>query len=696
MPVAIATSLLAVGAVILELAAREVARTSILAGLTGWRPDASSLVAIAAIAGASGIAAARLGPEAAVRRRFRSPVPILFAVLFAAGLAAQLHFGARLQSDGFYYFAYLRSLAFDRDVEFSNDYRLLGLGDKDHLFVPTPTGYAQSAWTIGPAIVWSPFFAAGHVVALRLGARDPNVSANGISFPYRQAVCVAGLVYALVGCWFSYRIAARLFEERIAAIATATTVMGSFMLWYIVKEPSMTHAPSMAAVAAFIWGWLVTRDPATGGFARTTRQWAWLGLLGGLMTLIRWQNALFAVLPAVDALVMLSVAGRAGDRVRVLRTLRAGALFTLCATLGFLPQMIAWQAIYGRPLAVSPVGPQIRWWDPQMVDILFSSRNGLLSWSPVLYFGAIGLLMLVAGAARASHAPPAAQRAIAIPMLAALVLMVYFNATVQDWWGSAGFGGRRFDGTIPIFALGLAAFLAWAVAWAAGHPLRIVTAAGATLVAWNLALMGAAQDGAVRIGESVSFGDTSAAQARVLHRWLGNPFTYPASLAFAVRNGLPPSRYDLLDGNRFLGDPLRPYGRVDVGAGDEWVLEEGWHGAEHDGATTFRWASSPAALLIPLDHPAALVLQVRLHAFGYPEAPPQTLTVTVNGRALPARTAGPDWETLEIETGADLWRAGVNRVRFDFEWTARPADVGLGGDRRPLSAAVDYVRVVKR
>ncbi len=129
------------------------------------------------------------------------------------GVALQLQLGARLQSDGFYYFAYLRSLAFDRDVNFMNDYRMLGLGDKTYLFQPTRTGHAESAWTIGPAIVWSPFFAAGHVTALRLHASGANVSTDGTSFPYRQAVCIAGLFYGLLGCWFAYRLTRLLLSE---------------------------------------------------------------------------------------------------------------------------------------------------------------------------------------------------------------------------------------------------------------------------------------------------------------------------------------------------------------------------------------------------------------------------------------------------------------------------------------------------
>jgi hypothetical protein len=441
----------------------------------------------------------------------------------------------------------------------------------------------------------------------------------------------------------------------------------------------MTHAPSMAAVAGFVWAWLATRSE------RRTGQWAWLGALAGFMTLIRWQNALFALLPACDALALLVLSARAGDRVRFRRTITNGALFTACAALAFVPQMIAWHSIYGTWLAVSPVGPQLRWSDPHLSDILWSSRNGLFSWSPVLYCAALGLVIFAVD-----------QPAIGIPALLALAVMTYFNACIQDWWGSAGFGGRRFDGTIPLFTIGAAAFGASAVAYTRRHPLRIVGGAASALVLWNLALMSAAQEGAVRIGEPLSFGDASAAQSRALHRWFGNPFTYPASLAFALRNGLPPSDYDLLSANRFLSDPLRPYGRVDLGTDDAWLVGEGWHGIEREGATTYRWAASPAMMLIPLDHAAPLTVQVRLHAFKYPGWTGQTLTLALNGRRYGPMPVREDWQTVEFGTETEAWRSGVNRLSLEFASARTPAEVGLGGDLRPLAAAVDYVRVQQR
>jgi hypothetical protein len=648
-----------------ELCARDVARLSIVRAATGASVPAGLILLAAAAACAVALAVTR-----------RHSVALLFAVLFTAGVALQMQLGARLQSDGFYYFAYLRSLAFDHDVDFANDYRLLGLGDKTYLFGPTVTGHAHSAWTIGPAIVWAPFFAGGHLVAGALHARGSDVAVDGTSYPYRQAVCVGSLFYGLLGCWFCWRLTRRFSASVIAAAAVALTVSGSFMLWYLVKEPSMTHAASMAAVAGFTLAWASTRD------RRTLAQWAALGALAGLMSLIRWQNILFAIMPGIDALIALRAARHARDSTAMRHAAAGSALFLLCAIAAFTPQMLAWRAIYGSFVARSPVGPAIRWSDPHIVDILWSARNGLLSTSPVLYAASVGLV------AFAWTRPD-----VGVPMLAAAAVMVYFNACIQDWWGSAGFGGRRFDGLIPIFSTGLAAFIGVAAALVRRHAAAAVTAAAALLALWNLALMGAAQSGAVRIGETTPFDRAWGAQARVLHDWIGNPFSFPASAIFALRNRVSPGDYDVLGTNRFLADPLQPYGRVDIGVDDEWAVGDGWHAPEREGDITFRWASTPALLRISLDRAAPLRVEVRLHAFGYPGALPQTLTISANGHACDPIAISAEWQTAACALDRSAWRSGINQLALAFAWTRRPSDVSGGGDRRALAAAIDWIRV---
>ena len=154
---------------------------------------------------------------------------------------------------------------------------------------------------------------------------------------------------------------------------------------------------------------------------------------------------LFALLPAIEALVALWRASRARDTASLRSTLAGGVAFTLAAVVAFTPQMLAWKAIYGHYLAVSPIGPQIIWRHPHLVDVLFASQNGLFAMSPILYVAALGLVIF------ARRRP-----AVGVPSLIVIAAMIYLNASVQDWWGSAGYGGRRFDGTLPLFVLGAA------------------------------------------------------------------------------------------------------------------------------------------------------------------------------------------------------------------------------------------------
>jgi hypothetical protein len=650
----------------IELTLRELTRRSPLHAITGTTLSNAAIAVVSVVCAAAAATLARKVQGRAVT------IAVLLAA-FSVGVAVQLKMGARLQSDGFYYYAYLRSLAFDHDVDFTNDYRMLGLGDKAHLFRPTRTGHAQSAWTIGPAIVWSPFFAVGHLAATRLHAAGVDVSTDGTSFPYRQAVCIAGLFYGLLGCWFAYRITRHLWPPAIAGPTVALTMTGSFMLWYMVAEPTMTHAPSMAAVAGFVWLWLATRE------RRTVAAWALLGLAAGLMALIRWQNALFMILPALD---VLPVFIPHSDRRARSASLTGAGVFLLCGLVAFLPQMLAWKAIYGSYVARSPIGPAIRWGDPHIIDVLFSARNGLLSTSPMLYLAAAGLVLIAFERPR-----------VGLPALVATAMMVYFNACIQDWWGSAGFGGRRFDGTIPLFCLGLAALVDAGSRVVRRYPLPAVIGALGAVALANVALVQAAHDGTVRIGETVPFDRAWSAQVRIVHAWFGNPFTYPASLAFALRNGASPADYDRLATDRFLGDPLRPYGRVDIGGDDDWLIEDGWHAPERDGAATYRWAAQRATLRLPLDHSASLRVQLRLHAFAYQGAPQQSVTIAANGHACAPLAVPPDWQTVECALDEASWRSGVNRLALVFAYEARPIDVGLGSDPRPLSAAVDWVRV---
>ena len=579
-------ALLAASATSLVVAVEMVTRRLMRWRPMPWLPESPVALAALPLIALAALLVAHALSRTGTRGRARIVTASVFAALFASGVAVQWQLNARLQSDAFYYFAYLRSIAFDRDVDFTNDYPLLGLSDKAYLWQPpTVTGYAHSAWAIGPAILWAPFFGGAHLAALRQQGQGLQVATDGSSYPYRQAVCIAGLFYALLGTWFSIRAARQFFPASIAATGAALVVGGSFILWYALAEPSMAHAPTMAAVAAFVWYWTATMP------RRSLVHWIGLGALAGFAGLVRWQSVLFALLPAIEALAALWRAGRARDAASLRSTLVGGVAFTVAAVVAFTPQMLAWKAIYGHYLAVSPIGPQIIWRHPHLVDVLFASQNGLFAMSPILYVAAIGLVIF------ARRRP-----AVGVPSLVVIAAMIYLNASIQDWWGSAGYGGRRFDGTLPLFVLGAAAAIeGLARCWPVVRGSRRAAVLGG-LAVWNVTLP---RRRARRRGHRRRADRRSAKPGRRRRASCtagsGIRSRIPPTSGSRRATGVSPANYDLPT-TSFMGEAIRPSGRIDIGGDDRAVPARRLVRARARRRPVFRWATQQAR---DLDSPGA-------------------------------------------------------------------------------------------
>src|SRR5207237_4829087 len=85
--------------------------------------------------------------------------------------------------------------------------------------------------------------------------------------------------------------------------------------FYMTANPAMAHGASVLAATAFVLAWLAVRARA----AERPRAWLLLGLLGGLMTLVRLQDAVLLALPVLD----LAVRRPAGWTGRLTRYLAA-------------------------------------------------------------------------------------------------------------------------------------------------------------------------------------------------------------------------------------------------------------------------------------------------------------------------------------------------------------------------------------
>ncbi len=397
-------------------------------------------------------------------------------------------------SDEIQFFSWLHSWAFDRDADFDNEYRHfhdVGPG-RNPGFIETfldaqnEAGRRPNFAPIGSAVLWLPFYAAGHLAAGLSGSVT-----DGLSHPYIAAVTYGSAIYGLLSLLLSAAIVGRLI--RGGGITAAVVVwLATPLLFYMYVAPAFSHACSAFAVALFLWTWLRVRERWSMAGA------VGLGLAGALMAMVREQDLFFVAGPAVDFLrwsyfrLRPGAAGAAGPLTwpRVARRAMAG---TVAFFAGYAPQLAAYQALNGHPSPTTTVARKMTWSSPHFLEVLFSPQHGLFFWTPLAALALVGLIVLcvrrpVATAASRDDALPAADvRWIAALLLLMVGLQVYVSGSVESWTVAGAFGQRRFVALTPILVVGIAALLPPPGA----GPVRRWSCALVAVLAiwWNLGLM---------------------------------------------------------------------------------------------------------------------------------------------------------------------------------------------------------------
>jgi len=380
-------------------------------------------------------------------------------------------------SDEIQYFAYLRSLWFDRDLSFENEYRYFydrGIGasqgfHETFLERQTETGRRINFGTIGCAILWTPFYAVGHAIA-RASLSENGAAPDGYSTPYLAAVAYGSAVYGFAAIVLSILSTRRLGLD--AFIPALAIWFGTPLLFYMYLAPPFSHACSAFGVALFIYIWLrVREDWSAGGLAA-------LGAAAALMAMIREQDAFFAIAAALDFGLAWTLGfglWASGRDSAPSQRLKPKAQSLIAAFLAFAvtyaPQAIAYMVLNGHIGPHSSVGRKMTWTAPHAAEVLFSPEHGFFFWTPLAAVALAGLFLR-------------RQRVFAL-LLIMVVLQVYVAGSVESWTVAGAFGQRRFIALTAILIVGLSALWHSARSRAARSVLAIVLALG---VYWNVAL----------------------------------------------------------------------------------------------------------------------------------------------------------------------------------------------------------------
>jgi hypothetical protein len=396
-------------------------------------------------------------------------------------------------SDEVQYFAYLHSWWFDRDLDFTNEYthfitlypdslagfkrtnldRIASTGER----LDTTTGLPLNFGPIGSALLWTPFYALGHLAALALQRVDPGVAADGYSAPYLWAVTVGSAVYAGLALLLLYRLAGRHVGRAPAFWAALGIWLGTPVVFYSHGAPAYSHAASIFAVTLFLVVWAATRPLAV----RRAWQWAVLGLLAGLVVSVREQDG---VIPAAaigaELLLALPALLRERSMAALLRLAGRGALFLGAWLVALVPQLITYRILNGNFLPNNNVTQKLEYGAAVTAPlnaylVVLSPEHGLIFWTPLVVPALIGLLWLW-------RRDPTLTLALLLGFLATWAV----NALYSTGPTRGSFGARRFLNCTPVFFLGLAAAYA---ALRARRLAPLVPVLTALALWWNLGLI---------------------------------------------------------------------------------------------------------------------------------------------------------------------------------------------------------------
>jgi hypothetical protein len=339
-----------------------------------------------------------------------------------------------IQSDVIEYYGYLPAafIYHDLTLHFRDNY-----SGSHHFEIwarKLPNGNSVFKYTMGPAMLYAPFFFVANVLASPLG-----YDAGGYSPPYRLAIVIAALFYLFIGLFFLRKVLTRFFPVGIVAAVLLSLGLGTNLFWYSTMEPGMPHVYDFALVSLLIyltlsWHNRLTKSKSIG-----------IGLVLGMLTLIRPINVLFVLF-----FVLYGVKKGRDLHVRLRYFRHHFGHVILVMTTGFLvliPQLIYWKLITGIWIYYSYGNEGFFFWQPHLMDVLFSFRKGWYIYTPVMLIATLGLIPLFKR-----------KKAFFWSVTMLLVVYLYVVSSWWSWWYGGSLGQRALIELYPLMAFPLAVF----------------------------------------------------------------------------------------------------------------------------------------------------------------------------------------------------------------------------------------------
>lgn len=303
-----------------------------------------------------------------------------------------------------------------------------------------PDGRHVIKYPMGLAMVWSPWFIAGHLIAGATG--QPQ---DGYSVPYDRSIRIGVWIYLLLGLLALRAVLRHRFSEWITAFTLLLLFTATNLIDQATMGMAMPHLPLFCLYAGILWATL--RWTA----ARHVGRALVLGILMGLAMIIRPSEGLCLLLP----FLWCGEGEVSSPFIRAWRLRKQWIAIALVMFMIGLPQFIYWKEATGHWFldTYNNAGEGFDLLTPHTWPFLFSIRKGWYIYTPLMLLATAGIVLL-----------KRQWREAYLPVLVFFLLNLYLLSSWTCWWYADSFGSRAMVGSYAVMALPLAAMLHWA--WA--------------------------------------------------------------------------------------------------------------------------------------------------------------------------------------------------------------------------------------
>jgi hypothetical protein len=285
--------------------------------------------------------------------------------------------------------------------------------------------------SMGMSYMYLPSFLVAHIYT----KLSDKYEANGYTNPYRFALIINAFLIFLVGLVYLRKILLRYFDDISTAITIFVFGIGTNMLFYATLDPGMTHIYNFSLIAIFLYQLIKWEE------SKKSKYLIYLGLIGGLITLIRPTNILIYVV-----VLLWNVANFKDFKERfiyLVSDFKIPLILIFTFLVPWIPQMIYWKIYTGKLLffAYGEKDAHFFWANPQILKFLFSYWKGWYVYTPVMFIATIGFAFLYVK-----------RKPFFIPFFIYVALMVYVLSSWWSWWFGGSFGTRSMVDTYAIMA----------------------------------------------------------------------------------------------------------------------------------------------------------------------------------------------------------------------------------------------------